>query len=107
MATRAGQSNRSTPSAPAYSPPPAGWSSGARRKGTFHATDAETGEDLWTYNVGTGIHAPPVTYAIDGEQYIALAAGWGGWVKGFAPEFAHQPPGHTLITFRLPQAGSE
>jgi alcohol dehydrogenase (cytochrome c) len=75
--------------------------------GMFHATDAKTGEDLWTYNVGTGIHAPPVTYAVDGEQYVALAAGWGGWVKGFAPELAHQPPGHTLITFRLPQAGSE
>jgi alcohol dehydrogenase (cytochrome c) len=75
--------------------------------GTFHATDAKTGEDLWTYNVGTGIHAPPITYAVDGEQYLALAAGWGGWVKGFAPELAHEPPGHTLITFRLPQTGSE
>lgn len=70
--------------------------------GTFHATAAESGKDLWTYNVGSGIHAPPVTFSVDGEQYVAIAAGWGGWVKGFAPELMHQPKGHTLIVLKLP-----
>jgi alcohol dehydrogenase (cytochrome c) len=70
--------------------------------GTFRATAAESGEDLWTYNVGSGIHAPPITFGLDGEQYVAIAAGWGGWVKGFAPELMEQPKGHTLAVFKLP-----
>lgn len=74
--------------------------------GTFHATDAKSGKDLWTYNVGTGIHAPPITFAMDGQQYVALAAGWGGWVDGFAPELANAPRGHALTVFRLPEPGS-
>ncbi|MBA2565399.1 MAG: PQQ-dependent dehydrogenase, methanol/ethanol family [Gemmatimonadetes bacterium] len=70
-------------------------------EGTFHATDAKTGKDLWTANVGSGIHAPPITYAIDGQQYVALAAGWGGWVDGFAPELRSAPRGHSLVVYRL------
>jgi alcohol dehydrogenase (cytochrome c) len=71
--------------------------------GIFRATDAETGEDLWTFNVGSGVHAPPITYAIDGEQYVAIAAGWGGWVKGFAPSLREQARTHTLVVFKLPK----
>lgn len=43
-----------------------------------------------------------MTYAIDGKQYVAIAAGWGGWVNGFAPELADKPKTHTLIVFQLP-----
>ncbi len=71
-------------------------------QGMFHATDARTGTDLWTYNVGSGIHAPPVTFSIGGKQYVALAAGWGGWVDGFAPELRDAPRGHTLMVFEVP-----
>jgi alcohol dehydrogenase (cytochrome c)/quinohemoprotein ethanol dehydrogenase len=39
---------------------------------------ADNGEKLWSYHVQTGVLAAPVTYAVDGEQYIAVAAGWGG-----------------------------
>ena len=42
----------------------------------FH--DATTGKPLHEILVGTGIIAPPVSYAVDGEQYIAIAAGWNG-----------------------------
>jgi alcohol dehydrogenase (cytochrome c) len=70
--------------------------------GMLHATDARTGTDLWTYNVGTGIHAPPVTFSMGGKQYVAIAAGWGGWVDGFAPELRDAPRGHTLMVFALP-----
>jgi alcohol dehydrogenase (cytochrome c) len=70
--------------------------------GMFHATDARAGQNVWSYNVGSGIHAPPVTFAIDGKQYVAIAAGWGGWVSGFAPELRDAPRGHTLMVFALP-----
>ncbi len=46
--------------------------------GTFNAFNATTGEKLWSVNVGVGVSAPPVTYAIEGKQYVSLLAGWGG-----------------------------
>ena len=46
--------------------------------GRFIAYDAKSGEKLWSASVGTGIVAPPVTYEIDGTQYVSVAVGWGG-----------------------------
>jgi mono/diheme cytochrome c family protein len=46
--------------------------------GDFSAYDARTGRRLWTTDVGIGVMAAPVTYAIDGEQYVAVLAGMGG-----------------------------
>ena len=46
--------------------------------GEFSAFDAERGKKLWSVNVGSGISAPPVTYSVDGKQYVALLVGWGG-----------------------------
>ena len=43
--------------------------------GTVIALDDQTLETLWSFNVGTGINAPPMTYAVDGKQYIAIATG--------------------------------
>jgi PQQ-dependent dehydrogenase (methanol/ethanol family) len=43
----------------------------------FVAYRATDGERLWTTDVQSGITAPPVTYTIDGEQYVAVLAGWG------------------------------
>ena len=37
--------------------------------------DDETLEELWSFNVGTGINAPPMTYEVNGKQYIAIATG--------------------------------
>jgi PQQ-dependent dehydrogenase (methanol/ethanol family) len=51
---------------------------GGGADGIFAAYDARTGEQLWRIDLTTGILAPPVSYAIDGEQYIAVLAGWGG-----------------------------
>lgn len=45
--------------------------------GEFSAYDATTGHLLWQYKVGLGIAAPPITYEIDGRQYVALLVGWG------------------------------
>ena len=46
--------------------------------GLFTAYDAKTGAKLWSIDLKTGILAPSMSYMIDGEQYIALLAGWGG-----------------------------
>lgn len=46
--------------------------------GEFIAYNAATGEKLWSAYAGTGIVAPPITYAIDGQQYVTVMAGWGG-----------------------------
>jgi alcohol dehydrogenase (cytochrome c) len=70
--------------------------------GFFHAFHARTGERLWSYNTGNGIHSNPVTYSVGGKQYIALPTGWGGWVEGFAPEMFGAPRGTALIVVALP-----
>src|SRR5712691_8464004 len=43
--------------------------------GTIVALDDETLEELWKINVGSGFNAPPMTYAVGGKQYIAIASG--------------------------------
>lgn len=50
--------------------------------GTFKAYDADTLEVLWSINVGTPFNAPPITYEVDGEQYVAILAGVGGIARG-------------------------
>ncbi len=42
------------------------------------AYTADTGKELWSYPVQTGVIAAPMTYSVDGEQYVAVMAGWGG-----------------------------
>ena len=49
-------------------------------KGYFAAYAADTGHKLWEFDAQNGIVAPPITYEIDGEQYISVLAGWGGSV---------------------------
>ncbi|MBI1402453.1 MAG: PQQ-dependent dehydrogenase, methanol/ethanol family [Porphyrobacter sp.] len=44
----------------------------------FAAYDAADGKKLWSFAAQTGIVAPPVTYTVNGEQYVAVLAGWGG-----------------------------
>ena len=43
--------------------------------GTFSAYDAKTLQELWSFNMGTGINAPAVTYAVNGKQYVAVLVG--------------------------------
>lgn len=47
--------------------------------GNFNAYDARTGELVWQFQTGSGIHSNPISYSIDGTQYIAVPSGWGGW----------------------------
>lgn len=46
--------------------------------GIFRAHQADNGKVLWSANVMTGMVAAPITYSIDGEQFVAVLAGWGG-----------------------------
>ena len=50
--------------------------------GNFNAYDAKNGKLLWTNKVDAGVNAPPISYEIDGTQYIAVAAG-GNSIFGF------------------------
>ncbi len=43
--------------------------------GMFNAYDARNGKKLWSFNCGAGVNAPPVSYTVNGKQYIAVAAG--------------------------------
>ena len=43
--------------------------------GSFEAVDGSTGRVLWHFNTGQGIHASPMTYSVDGVQYVVIAAG--------------------------------
>jgi PQQ-dependent dehydrogenase (methanol/ethanol family) len=62
--------------------------------GWFDAFDAKTGHLIWRYNLGAGVNAPPVTYQVNGEQYIAVAAG-GNFQMTY-------PYGDTVAIFKLP-----
>src|SRR6185295_18850320 len=46
--------------------------------GRFAAYNATTGDKLWESATGTGVVAGPVTYFVDGRQYVSVAVGWGG-----------------------------
>ena len=52
--------------------------------GQFAAFEASSGKRLWTTEAQTGVIAAPMTYQLDGEQYVAVLAGWGG-VWALAP----------------------
>ena len=48
---------------------------GGNKDGYFVALDARSGELLWRASVGGQVNAGPMTYAVDGKQYVAIAAG--------------------------------
>jgi quinohemoprotein ethanol dehydrogenase len=73
-------------------------------QGYFTAQRADTGEPLWSFAAQGGIMAGPITYEVDGVQYVAVSVGWGGafGILGdlggyFAPE--HDRP--RVLAFRL------
>jgi alcohol dehydrogenase (cytochrome c) len=73
-------------------------------QGIFHALDAKTGKDLWHINLGSGIGAGPITFAVDGKQYVAVLAGRAEGPPAFMGEdgkkiFAATPEGGTLFVF--------
>ncbi len=69
-------------------------------EGNFVAYDAETGESLWSFPLGTGIIAAPATYLVDGVQYITIAAGWGG-AGGTGDKYTDQINPGGIYTFAI------
>ncbi|MFY9511799.1 MAG: PQQ-dependent dehydrogenase, methanol/ethanol family [Rubrivivax sp.] len=68
--------------------------------GRFVAYDAKSGGKLWEAPVGTGVVAAPVTYEVDGRQYVSVAVGWGG-VYGLAARASERKGPGTVYTFAL------
>ncbi len=62
--------------------------------GKFVARNAQDGAELWHFNAGAGVNAPPVTYAVDGKQFVAVAAG--------GHKLFNFPLGDVVVAFGLP-----
>ncbi|MBD0270427.1 MAG: PQQ-dependent dehydrogenase, methanol/ethanol family [Acetobacteraceae bacterium] len=73
--------------------------------GEVTAHDARTLEKLWEFSTGGGVNAPPITFSVDGKQYVAILVGLGGaWDKWFiesTPELKKIQPGSMLYVFAL------
>lgn len=97
------------------SPPQPWWSGGllttagglvfqGSTDGEFRAFDAATGQLLKTLRTGLAMLAPPMSYAVDGEQYVAVLAGLGGSESAYFPAqsaaLTHHNP-ETLFVFKL------
>ena len=74
----------------------------------FRAHDAATGEVLWETRLGTSVQGFPVTYGVDGTQYVAVSTGLGGGSPRrvpvlLSPDVAHPDTGNALYVFTLPR----
>lgn len=71
--------------------------------GRFRAYDQETGNVLWEVNLGAPVNGYPVTYAVDGKQYVAVSTGGSGLAFGLARLAGIRPgAGNQLFVFKLP-----
>ena len=74
-------------------------------EGYLQAADAKTGKVVWKFQTGSGIVAPPVTWEDKGEQYIAVASGWGGavplWGGDVAKKVSFLEQGGSVWVFKL------
>ena len=75
-------------------------------RGTFRAHDAKTGKELWKFNTGSGISAAPISYTLDGKQYVAVTSGRTQSMPAFFGKIgekmvAASPEGGTLFVFTL------
>lgn len=61
------------------------------------AFDAKSGQQIWRYQAKAGVNAPPISYAINGTQYIAVAAGGNYQINS--------PRGDEVLAFKLGTAG--
>ncbi len=68
----------------------------------FRAFDADNGEILWEQILNSTAGGFPVTYSVDGVQYIAIAAGGGITYRTLTPEIQQRSGGNMLFVFRLP-----
>ena len=71
--------------------------------GEFLAYDASTGKKLWSFQTGSGIIGQPVTWTMNGKQYVSIMSGTGGAYVIYSgdPRLASIPKGGSLWTFAL------
>ena len=76
-------------------------------EGYLKAFDAKTGDELWKFQTGSGVVGQPITWDQDGEQYVAVASGWGGavplWGGEVAKRVSHLNQGGSVWVFKIPQ----
>jgi alcohol dehydrogenase (cytochrome c) len=74
-------------------------------EGVVRAYDADTGEVLWNFRTGSGHRGGPISYSVNGKQYIAVPSGLGSLVLGLYPELwpevADFPAGAAMFVFAL------
>ena len=73
--------------------------------GRFRALDQETGEVLWEINLGSSVTGFPISFAVDGRQYVAVSTGSAATASGFirlTPEI-RPSAGNNLFVFALPE----
>jgi len=68
---------------------------GATQDDRFRAFDLHNGKELWSFKLPTGSFATPMTYALDGRQYVVVASG--------GHPFVYPYPGDYLTAFALPR----
>lgn len=68
----------------------------------FRAFDAQTGDILWEQYLNSTAGGFPVSYMVDGVQYVAIAAGGGVTYRTLTPELQQRREGNMLFVFRLP-----
>jgi len=73
--------------------------------GYLRAYDAKTGNELWSFNAQTGINSQPITYTVDGKQYVTLLAGYRGITVEATPwGYRNQP--RRVLTFAIGGKGT-
>jgi alcohol dehydrogenase (cytochrome c) len=73
-------------------------------EGYFHAVRDDTGEELFQFNVGTGVHGNPTTYTVDGQQMVSVVVGAGGggiWPLSYGEWLKKHTKGGGVFTFGL------
>ncbi|MBV8522004.1 MAG: PQQ-dependent methanol/ethanol family dehydrogenase [Acetobacteraceae bacterium] len=73
-------------------------------QGLFKALDAKSGQELWKVSLGSGVGAGPISFAVDGKQYVAVVAGRTVSTAAFMGEIGNRivaatPEGGTLFVF--------
>lgn len=73
--------------------------------GWFRAFDGRSGDELWKFNAGLGIIAAPMSYEVDGKQYVSILVGYGGTSAAYGKfmdvgwKYGAQP--RRLLTFAI------
>lgn len=72
-------------------------------EGKLSAYRSDIGEEVWSAETQVGVMAPPISYSVDGEQYIAVAAGWGGSPSQYSgPERTQIPASNgRILAYKL------